>query len=123
MDSKQLRQEAEEKYAERLEKAGFKVNIKNETYIDGYLDSAEPRELKIAELERENTELREKLKPENCLKLLAKKGYVKFTSDQLDKAKKIIKDLLDTQYRLDPYRDIFKDRIAAAEQFISEVEK
>lgn len=86
MNSEQLKQEAEEKYAERLEKAGFKVNIKNETYIDGYLDSAEPRELKIAE------------------------------------AKKIIKDLLDTQYRLDPYRDIFKDRIAAAEQFISEVE-
>lgn len=97
--------------------------LKKKAYRDGLIDSAEPRELKIAELERENTGLREKLKPENCLKLLAKEGYVKFTSDQLDKATKIIKDLLDTQYRLDPYRDIFKDRIAAAEQFISEVEK
>lgn len=87
MDSEQLRQEAEEKYNERLKQDGITVEYKNETYIDGYLDSAEPREHKIAE------------------------------------AKKIIKDLLDTQYRLDPYRDIFKDRIAAAEQFISEVEK
>ena len=86
MDSEQLRQEAEEKYNERLKQNGIAVEYKNETYIDGYLDSAEPRERKIAE------------------------------------AKKIIKDLLDTQYRLDPYRDIFKDRIAAAEQFISEVE-
>lgn len=42
---------------------------------------------------------------------------------KIAEATKIIKDLLDTQYRLDPYRDIFKDRIAAAEQFISEVEK
>ena len=122
MDSKQLKREAEEKAKKRTE--GFKCQDNCEkSYVMGALDFAEPRELKIAELERENTELREKLKPENCLKLLAKEGYVKFTSDQLDKAKKIIKDLLDTQYRLDPYRDIFKDRIAEAEQFISEVEK
>ncbi len=133
MNSEQLKQEAEDKgiiYADSL-----KVDIKVEDGVDGYawyqveqayergaLDFAEPRELKIAELERENTGLREKLKPENCLRLLAKEGYIKFTSDQLDKAKKIIKDLLDTQYRLDPYRDIFKDRITAAEQFLSEVE-
>lgn len=62
---------------------------------------------------------------ENC-----EKSYVMGVLDfaeprerKIAEAKKIIKDLLDTQYRLDPYRDIFKDRIAAAEQFISEVEK
>lgn len=45
-------------------------------------------------------------------------------ADQLTKAKEIIKELLDTQNRLDPYRDIFKDRILKAEQFLnSEVEK
>ena len=122
MDSKQLKQEAEEKAKKRVK--GFKCQDNCEkSYVMGALDFAEPRELKIAELERENTGLREKLKPENCLKLLAKEGYIKFTSDQLDKAKEIIKDLLDTQYRLDPYRDIFKDRITAAEQFLSEVDK
>ena len=42
----------------------------------------------------ENAKLQEKLKPENCLKLLAKKGYVKFTSDKINKAKEIIKNLL-----------------------------
>lgn len=50
--------------------------------------------LEIENLEKENAELKEKLKPENCLKLLAKEGYIKFTSDQLTKAKEIIKGLL-----------------------------
>ena len=51
------------------------------------------------QLKEENAELKEKLKPENCLKLLAKEGYVKFTCengnehDQLNKAKEIIKKL------------------------------
>ena len=47
-------------------------------------------------LQKENEELKEKLKPENCLKLLAKEGYIKFTSDQLTKAKEIIKNILHT---------------------------
>lgn len=57
--------------------------------------------VEIEKLEKGNAELKEKLKPENCLKLLAKDGYVKFTSDQLTKAKEleyaktIIQDLLD----------------------------
>lgn len=41
--------------------------------------------------------------------------------EHLTKAKKIIQELLDTQNRLDPYRDIFKDRIVKAEQFLNEV--
>ena len=43
----------------------------------------------VEEVER----LKEKLKPENCLKLLAKKGYVKFTSDKINKAKELIEEL------------------------------
>jgi len=39
-----------------------------------------------------------------------------------NEAKEIIKELLDTQSRLDPYRDIFKDRILKAEQFLKETE-
>ena len=68
--------------------------IERPIFINGYITSAEPREKRIAELEKENAELQEKLKPENCLKLLAKKGYVKFTSDKINKAKEIIKNLL-----------------------------
>ena len=48
---------------------------------------------------------------------------LKRKKEQLTKAKEIIKVLLDTQSQLDPYRDIFKDRILKAEQFLSEVEK
>ena len=51
MNKEELKQEAEEKYNERLRQNGIKVEYKNETYIDGYLDSAEPREKKITELE------------------------------------------------------------------------
>ncbi len=44
-------------------------------------------------------------------------------NNQLTKAIEIIKELLDTQYQLDPYRDIFKTRVLKAEQFLQEVER
>lgn len=47
----------------------------------------------VEKLKGENAELQEKLKPENCLKLLAKKSYVKFTSDKINKAKELIEEL------------------------------
>ena len=78
------------------------------------------------DLEKENAELKEKLKPENCLKLLAKEGYIKFTSEQLTKAKEIIKNLLSAYTT---YADSFDDRdneiVSEAEQFLkdNEVEK
>lgn len=49
----------------------------------------------IKELQEENAELKEKLKPENCLKVLAKNGYVKFSSEQLTKAKELLLELYD----------------------------
>jgi len=52
MTREELEKEAEEKYNERLKQNGIKVKYKNETYIDGYLDSAEPREKRIEELEK-----------------------------------------------------------------------
>ena len=70
-------------------------------------------------LDKENAELKEKLKPENCLKLLAKEGYVKFTSERLIKAKEIIKNLLSAYIS---YADSFDDRdneiVEEAEQFL-----
>lgn len=94
--------------------------------IDGYIAGAEPREEKIAILEKENAELKEQnIKDcENFNKTVSetKKQWNK-EHYQLAKAKEIIKELLDTQSQLDPYRDIFKDRILKAEQFLNEVEK
>lgn len=75
---------------------------------------------------KENAELKEKLKPENCLKLLAKDGYVKFTSDQLTKAKDHIKKLLDClkQDTNDPETNYYVCKyMDEAEQFLKEIEK
>ena len=73
---------------------------------------------RIAELEKENAELKEKLKPENCLKLLAKEGYIKFTSDQLTKAKEIIEEL----YNIIPasMADYAKEPMEHARKFLTE---
>jgi hypothetical protein len=72
----------------------------------------------IKELKEENAELKEKLKPENCLKLLAKKGYIKFTSDQLTKAKEIIEEL----YNIIPasMADYAKEPMEHARKFMTE---
>ena len=72
----------------------------------------------IKELQQENAELQEKLKPENCLKLLAKEGYIKFTSDQLTKAKEIIEEL----YNIIPasMADYAKEPMEHARKFMTE---
>jgi chromosome segregation ATPase len=62
MTKEELKQEAEDKYNERLRQNGYKVDYKNETYIDGYVDSAEPREKEIKSL------------GERCLQLQKDKG-------------------------------------------------
>ena len=78
------------------------------------------------QLREENAKLKEKLKPENCLKLLAKDGYVKFTSDQLTKAKEIIKDLCVMVRELNKPNVQLTNvdySLSEAEQFIKEIEK
>ena len=67
-----------------------------EKYGDSYGEKFRQYEDRIKELEKENAELRKKLKPENCLKLLAKEGYIKFTSEHLTKAKELLKEWLQT---------------------------
>lgn len=56
----ELKQEAEEKYFNH-KMADFQGFYNRHYYCLGYLESAEPREKRIAELEKENTELRAKL--------------------------------------------------------------
>ncbi len=125
---------------EELEKEAEEYAYKNKIYIDfdndindygnvkeAYLAGSEPREKRIAELEKENAELKEKLKPENCLKLLAKEGYIKFTSEQLTKAKEEIRSLYSIiQYRINYENNIeIADEMWRAKQFLkdNEVEK
>ena len=79
----------------------------------------------VEELKEKNAELQEKLKPENCLKLLAKKGYVKFTSDKITKAKELIEELSSSLSVVGECDDEECELLNRAEQFLkdSEVEK
>ena len=80
------------------------------------------------QLREENAKLKEKLKPENCLKLLAKEGYIKFTSEQLTKARELLERLLITSCNSDVLNllpncsEVLRVRVEA-EQFLSEVDK
>lgn len=79
---------------------------------------------RIVALEKENAELKEKLKPENCLKLLAKEGYIKFTSEQLTKAKEIIREFVEwATWQGNSKCPSFKSIQDKAEQFLNEVKK
>lgn len=84
-----------------------------------------PDNCKYRQLQKKNAELKEKLKPENCLKSLAKSGLVKFTCengnehDQLTKAKEIIKTLADD---LSMYSGNYQKELLEAEQFLNENE-
>ena len=76
---------------------------------------------------KENAELKEEIKNNEDLATVAymqgAESQKKKAEKQLIEAKEIIKELLDTQSQLDPYRDIFKARILKAEQFLQEVEE
>ena len=50
MTKEELEKEACEGYIKRIRQVGVKDNYRNQTYNDGYLDGAEPREKYIAEL-------------------------------------------------------------------------
>ena len=97
-------------------------------YDEGTKQIQKAYELGKADLEKENAELKEKLKPENCLKLLAKEGYIKFTSEQLTKAKELLERLLITSCNSDVLNllpncsEVLRVRVEA-EQFLKEVEK
>lgn len=75
----------------------------------------------IKKLEKENAKLKEKLKPENCLKLLAKGGYVKFTNDQLIKAKELLNEFMRISKASDEdFEHDYSELIGEAEQFLQE---
>lgn len=84
MNREELKQEAEEKYIKRLKQDGIEVEYRNETYNDGYLDAAEPREERISVLEKENTDLRGKL--------IFLSNLFKAWQKEFDKAEQFLKD-------------------------------
>lgn len=122
MDKEELKQEAEESYIRRLRQANIEQDYRNDTYNDGYIDGVESRE-------REIIELKEKLKPENCLKSLAKSGFVKFTCengnehDQLTKAKDIMKRLVNlSNSSRSLLGDTWHETVREAEDFLKSEE-
>ena len=119
----QIKQYAERKEGLHIPATVYLEDLKEAFEAGLHSDAHTDNSKVIAELEKENAELKEKLKPENCLKLLAKEGYVKFTSDNLDKAKEHIRTLISCL--IDWVQEGDKDyrHIAEAEQFLSEVEK
>ena len=86
-----------------------------------YLASAEPREKRIAELEQENAELKEKYKLLGDIALIAKNVELE---NNITKAKEIIKKLISAYTS---YADSFDDRdnkiVEEAEQFLKDSEE
>lgn len=134
MAKEELEKEAEEKFESNNGDKDRKHYYDRMWFKAGYLAGAEPREKRIKYLEMTVGTLRTFSNEQTtCIEELEKE-YVElqeglsvlnasnsFNKEQLTEATKIIKELLDTQYQLDPYRDIFKDRIIKAEKFLQEI--
>ena len=104
--------EAEKKYFNH-KFSDFQGFYNRHYYYLGYLDSAEPREKRIAELEKENAELKDKLEILIAVGNTCTKGL----SKQLIKAKEILRKFLDA-------KSIEETCVAEseAEQFLKESE-
>lgn len=124
----ELKQEAEEKYFNH-KMADFQGFYNYHYYYLGYLESAEPREKRIAELEKENAELKSKNCWKTCEYTEPKSQWISQhiqDIEQLNKAKEIIKKLVHEFYYLCELHNFATDYecLAEAEQFLnSEVEK
>ena len=149
MNREELEKEAEEKTTQYMSEHTEKYNCettKLETdnyntgreygYRDGYLAAAESREMRIEQLEKENTELREKLEDtektrdywknssfdwrHKCTSRKPFKAAVK-AQKQLSKAKELIEDMYDQIPS--SHSDYYKDVMERARQFFKELEK
>ena len=145
MTKEELKQEAEESLDKRL---GTYAYIRKQdcytNYVDGYIDSAEPREKRIkelialinaererqekcddvhlrtiADLEKENAELKDdnKVMADNYSKM-EQKFY-----NNLTKAKELLKEFVHHYKAKTIYIENMQDLLEQAEQFLSEVEK
>ena len=133
MNKAELEKEAEEKYHNH-KIVDFQGFYNHHYYYLGYVESAEPREKRIAELEKENAELKHTIaelrrdKDNLNTHTKAQEKLSEYRSNQLTKAKEVINDLVhlgefnehtDEEYFNYQVHEVLKN----AEQFISEVEK
>ena len=119
----ELKQEAEEKYFNH-KMADFQGFYNYHYYYLGYLESAEPREKRIAELEKENAELKSKNCWKTCEYTEPKSQWIgQHIQDveQLAKAKKLIKKLVHEFYYLCELHNFATDYecLADAKQFLN----
>lgn len=113
MTKEELKKEAEAKY-----KIGGYPQLHPDyfAFIHGYLAGAEPREKRIAELEKENAEL------ESDFRICEKNADTYY--DKLTKAKEIIRTFLNMP--MPNNEEVFTDVgvfLTKAEQFLKETEK
>lgn len=119
----ELKQEAEEKYFKH-KMADFQGFYNYHYYYLGYLESAEPREKRIAELEKENTELKSKNCWKTCEYAEPKSQWISQhiqDVEQLAKAKELIKKLVHEFYYLCELHNFATDYecLADAKQFLN----
>ena len=119
----ELKQEAEEKYFNH-KMADFQGFYNYHYYYLGYLESAEPREKRIAELEKENAELKSKNCWKTCEYAEPKSQWISQhiqDVEQLAKAKKLIKKLVHEFYYLCELHNFATDYecLADAKQFLN----
>ena len=129
MTKEELKQEAEKSLDKRL---GTYAYIRKQdcytNYVDGYIDSAEPREKRIAELEQENKRLTDELKSlresikdygAGCYENGLRNGKRKL-EEQLTKAKEIIREFVEWATWQGSNCPSFKSIQDKAEQFLKE---
>jgi hypothetical protein len=97
--------------------------------VGGYFTAVDNKNCPIlkdkVDLIKENAELKEKLKPENCLRYLAKGGYVEFFCENVNEHKQLTKArcIIASFVKANTVPDLINIK-AEAEQFLnSEVEK
>ena len=119
----ELTQEAEEKYFNH-KMMDFQGFYPRHYYCLGYLESAEPREKRIAELEKENAELKSKNCWKTCEYAEPKSQWINQhiqDVEQLAKAKELIKKLVHEFYYLCELHNFATDYecLADAKQFLN----
>ncbi len=109
----ELKREAEEKYFNH-KMADFQGFYNHHYYYLGYIESAEPREKRITELERENEKLKKEIEiSQRCWQ--EQKNISLDTNCKLHKAKELLKWALHS----DPEHDEdFDQKWEEAEQFL-----
>lgn len=88
---------------------------------EAYIAGAELREKRIAELEKENAELKHQLNKNPCV--CSTEWHCNDCLEQLTKARELLKMVLEWQYRCGNGHPTWQEVCAKIEQFISEVEK